>query len=100
MDPAITPERRERVRELVARYRRTERLLRAGVIVALRGPLVRPNGTTVAVTDADPEAVRDAVAGPYPPMLALVWGRSESVTATPTGGRCEWSFLSGSGARP
>lgn len=122
MDPAVTPERRERVRELVARYRRTERLLRAGVIVALtaavvtlalradllvagvallacllavRGPLLQPGGRTVAVTDADPAAVRDAVAGPYPPMLALVWGRSDGVTATATGGRCEWPVLGG-----
>jgi len=122
VDPAITPERRERVRDLVARYRRTERLIRAGVIVgltaatvvlalgadllvagvaflaalvALRAPLLNPGGTTVAVTDADPEAVRDAVAGPYPPMLSLVWGRSDEVAATPTGGRCEWSLLGG-----
>jgi hypothetical protein len=122
VDPAITPERRERVRDLVVRYRRTERLIRAGVIaaltavtvalavltnllvaggaflailVALRAPLVNPGGTTVAVTDADPEAVRDVVAGPYPPMLALVWGRGEEVTATPTGGRCEWSLFGG-----
>lgn len=122
MDPAITPERRERVRDLVVRYRRTERLIRAGLVVALtavtvaiavladllvaggaflallvglRAPLLRPGGTTVAVTDAAPEAVRDAVAGPYPPMLALVWGRAEEVAATPTGGRCEWSLLGG-----
>lgn len=122
MDPAITPERREQVRELVARYRRTERLIRAGTIlaltaatvavalvadllvagvvflvllVALRAPLVNPSGTTVAVTDADSEAVRDAVAGPYPPMLSLVWGRADEVAATETGGRCEWSLLWG-----
>lgn len=122
MDPAITPERPERVRELVARYRRTERLIGAGlvvglavvtvalalaadllvagvaflaVLVALRAPLLSPGRTTVAATDADPEAVRDAVAGPYPPMLAPVWGRANEVVTTPTGGHCEWSFFGG-----
>ena len=122
MASAITPERREQVRDLVGRYRRTERLIRAGIIVgltavtvalalgadllvagvgflaalvALRAPLLNPEGTTVAVTASDPDAVRDAVAGPYPPMLALVWGRSDEVAATTTGGRCEWSLLGG-----
>ncbi|MFC7176401.1 hypothetical protein [Halosegnis marinus] len=121
MNPAVTPERRERVREVVGRYRRRARLLRVALLLPfvvavvaaaavgnalaivgvglvgvalLVGPVLDPTARAVYVTDADPDAVRDALAGPYSPPLALVWGRGE-VRATDRGGEYEWSMLGG-----
>jgi hypothetical protein len=64
-------------------------------VVLLAGPVLDPTGRAVVATDADPEDVRDAIAGPYSPPVALVWGRSDDVRATPTGGEYEWSAFGG-----
>lgn len=122
MNPAVTPERRERVRRLTSRYRRRTRLFRIaltlvfvvpvvaallarnalaivgvglGGVFLLVGPILSPSGRAVVVTDADPGAVRDAIAGPYSPPLAFVWGRSDEVRVTDRGGEYEWRAFGG-----
>ncbi len=119
---AVTPESRERVRELVDRYRRRTRRYRVGMVllfavpvvvgvlarslfvivgvgvvavVLLAGPVLGPTARAVVTTDSDPAAVRDAVAGPYSPPAAFVWGRGDEVRATSRGGEYEWSALFG-----
>jgi hypothetical protein len=109
---------------VAGRYRRTERLVGAGVAVlvggvavaallvlpfafalavfaglllTLRLPVFRTEGRTVLRTDADPDAVRRALAGPTPPVLALQWGIADAVEqpATAPGTGCRTCSVSG-----
>ena len=48
-------------------------------------PVFSSSGTTRLRTDADPETVREAFAGPTPPVLPFHWGVAETVRATGAG---------------
>jgi hypothetical protein len=47
--------------------------------VAVRAPVLQSRGTYRLRTDEDPETVREAFAGPTPPMLAFHWGVADAV---------------------
>lgn len=65
------------------------------IVVLLRAPLLHPHVTAAYETDADPEAVRAAVIGPYSPLFALAWGRADAVHETDAGGRVTHPYLFG-----
>ena len=70
-------------------------LAAALVLAAFRIPLFTTGGDARLRTAATPAAVRDAFAGPRPPVLALQWGIADSVTATETGAAYDLSYLLG-----
>jgi hypothetical protein len=67
----------------------------AGVVVALRLPVVQSQGRAVLRTDADAGTARADFAGPTPPSLALQWGLADEVVPTDDGARYEVSYLLG-----
>jgi len=56
-------------------------LVAAVLIVAVRAPVLRPEGTVRLHTEKDPEAVLEGFTGPTPPVLAFQWGLADEVTA-------------------
>ena len=54
-------------------------LIGGGVAVALRFPVLRPQGTVRLRTEASPTAVEAAFSGPLPPVLAFQWGVADAV---------------------
>jgi hypothetical protein len=68
-------------------------------IVALmalaRAPVFRTGGRARLRTDADPEAVREAFAGPTPPSLVLQWGIADDVRRVDGGAAFDLSYLFG-----
>jgi len=51
----------------------------AVLLVLVRAPILKSNGTIRLRTDADPETVAASFAGPTPPVLALQWGVADDV---------------------
>lgn len=110
------------VAAVIRRYRRSERILRLGVVgpiagaagvavivlplvaglvvatilvAAVRVPLLQPRGTARLVTDADPEAVEAAFTGPTPPLLAFQWAVADGIEETTDGVVYEFTYLFG-----
>lgn len=70
-------------------------LVVVGLVVSLRAPLVRPGGSFRLETEADPDMVRSAFAGPRPPVLAFQWGVADTVATTGDGVTYETAYLLG-----
>lgn len=65
------------------------------VVVALRFPFVRSEGTARLRTAADAATVRAAFRGPTPPVLAFQWGTADEVRANGGVTTYEVSYLFG-----
>lgn len=52
----------------------------AVLVVVVRAPVLRPHGTVRLRSGDDPATVREAFAGPTPPVLAFQWGIADEVT--------------------
>lgn len=55
-------------------------IVAAVLVVVARAPVLQSTGTVQLRTDDDPESVLDALTGPIPPILALLWGIADDVT--------------------
>ncbi|MUW14494.1 hypothetical protein GJ633_07270 [Halorubrum sp. CBA1125] len=62
------------------------------LVVATRLPAFRRRGTTRLRTEAAPETVRAAFAGPEPPILAFQWGIADEVVPTDDGTAATYEF--------
>ncbi|MFC7228576.1 hypothetical protein N0B31_14275 [Salinirubellus salinus] len=62
---------------------------------AVQFPTFTSDGTARLRTDARPETVREAFAGPTPPVLAFQWGIADTVRRTDDGAVYELSYLLG-----
>ncbi|SFS12942.1 hypothetical protein SAMN05216559_4164 [Halomicrobium zhouii] len=70
-------------------------LVAAAVLVAVRVPLFRSDGTARLVTDTDAAAVRADFESPCPPLLAFQWGIADAVRPTADGAEYELTYLFG-----
>ena len=65
------------------------------LIALARAPVFRSGGRARLRTDADPESVREAFAGPTPPPLVLQWGIADDVRRVDGGAAFDLSYLFG-----
>lgn len=118
-DPGEVP---SSVRSVVGRYHRVERvvgwalaalaaivalgalgmlslgrgiLVAAGILAALRIPVVHRRVTARLASDTDPATVAAMFAGATPPMLAFQWGLADEINSTDEGASYEFSYLFG-----